>query len=193
MSPSRAFDQEAELKAIRAAFPDYAAIHSHLLHDALARLDKTDQAFFRRLQRRTTRQRLPGAADDRAHRQPLVAADRGAPKTVTIAKEADGWSVAISCADVPRQPLPSTGQETSIDVGIEAFATLSDGTRIFSPSCCRKAERYLAKCQRRAPRRMKGGRRRRKAVTLLAKAHQTARRQRQDVHQSDGALPHASV
>jgi hypothetical protein len=29
--------------------PDYAAIHSHVLHDVLARLDKTDQAFFRRL------------------------------------------------------------------------------------------------------------------------------------------------
>src|SRR5258708_17162240 len=42
------FDQAAELKAMRAAFPDYAAIHSHVLHDVLARLDKTYQAFFRR-------------------------------------------------------------------------------------------------------------------------------------------------
>src|SRR5262249_36215994 len=41
--------QEAELKEIRAAFPDYAALHSHLLQDVLARLDKTYQAFFRRL------------------------------------------------------------------------------------------------------------------------------------------------
>ena len=40
--------QEAELKEIRAAFPDYAAIHSHVLQDVLARLDKTYQAFFRR-------------------------------------------------------------------------------------------------------------------------------------------------
>src|SRR5258708_33482445 len=45
------FQQEAELKAIRTAFPDYAAIHSHLLQDVLARLDKTYQAFFRRVQR----------------------------------------------------------------------------------------------------------------------------------------------
>src|SRR6476660_5317150 len=43
------FEQEAELKAIRAAFPEYAAIHSHVLQDVLARLDKTYQAFFRRL------------------------------------------------------------------------------------------------------------------------------------------------
>jgi putative transposase len=41
--------QEAELKAIRAAFPDYAALHSHVLQGVLARLDTTYQAFFRRL------------------------------------------------------------------------------------------------------------------------------------------------
>ena len=45
------YEQEAELKGIRADFPEYAAIHSHLLQDVLARLDKTYQAFFRRLQR----------------------------------------------------------------------------------------------------------------------------------------------
>ncbi len=44
------FAQEAELKAIRAEMPEYAAIHSHVLQDVLARLDKTYQAFFRRLQ-----------------------------------------------------------------------------------------------------------------------------------------------
>jgi putative transposase len=42
--------QEAELKAIRAAFPEYVAIHSHVLHDVLAHLDTTYQAFFRRAQ-----------------------------------------------------------------------------------------------------------------------------------------------
>ncbi len=43
------FQQEAEVKDIRAAFPEYAAIHSHVLQDVLARLDKTYQAFFRRV------------------------------------------------------------------------------------------------------------------------------------------------
>src|SRR5262249_26461432 len=45
------FEQEAELKDIRAEFPEYAAIHSHILQDVLARLDQTYQAFVRRLQR----------------------------------------------------------------------------------------------------------------------------------------------
>src|SRR5262245_57138110 len=45
------YEQEAELKEIRAEFPKYSALHSHVPQDVLARLEKTYQAFFRRLQR----------------------------------------------------------------------------------------------------------------------------------------------
>ena len=90
--------------------------------------------------------------------------------------------MAISCAEVPTQPLPPTGQETGIDLGLESFATLADGTRIFHPGWYRKAERALKKAHHRVSRRKRGSNRRRKAVTLLAKAHQTVRRQRQDFH-----------
>jgi putative transposase len=72
--------------------------------------------------------------------------------------------------------------QTGIDLGIEAFATLSDGTRIFNPGWYRKAERALKTAQRRVSRRKRGSHRRRKAVILLAKAHQKVRRQRQDYH-----------
>jgi putative transposase len=75
-----------------------------------------------------------------------------------------------------------TGQETGIDLGIEAFATLSNGTRIFHPGWYRKAERALKTAQRRVSQRKKGSNRRRKAMKLLAKAHQKVRRQRQDFH-----------
>src|SRR5258708_2601534 len=44
------YQQEAELKELRAERPEYAAIHSHVLQDVLARLDKTYQAFFLRCQ-----------------------------------------------------------------------------------------------------------------------------------------------
>jgi putative transposase len=101
---------------------------------------------------------------------------------VTISQDVDGWYVCFSCVDVPVQPLPATGQETGIDLGLEAFATLSDGTRIFNPGWYRKAERALKTAQRRVSRRKKGSARRRKAVTLLARAHQKVRRQRQDFH-----------
>ena len=202
------YEQEAELKDIRAEFPEYAAIHSHVLQDVLARLDKTYQAFFRRIQRGdkagfprfkgrnrfhsfTFKEFGNGATLDNGF---LVLAKigrisvrwsrpmEGTPKTVTISREADGWYVAISCANVLVHPLLETGQETGIDLGLEAFATLADGTRILTPGSYRRAERYLAQCQRRVSRRTKGSHRRRKAVGVLAKAHQTVRRQRQDFH-----------
>ncbi len=98
----------------------------------------------------------------------------GTPKTVTISKQADGWYVSFSCAEVPVQPLPETGRETGIDA--------ADGAVIENPRRYRKAEKQLAKAQRRVGRRKKGGKRRSKAVTMLARAHQTVRRQRRGFH-----------
>ena len=76
--------------------------------------------------------------------------------------------------------LEPTGKETGIDVGLESFATLADGAMIHTPRCYRRAERRLKTAQRKVARRKKGSNRRKKAVTLLAKAHQTVKRQRQD-------------
>jgi putative transposase len=202
------YQQEAELKGLRAELPEYECIHSHVLQDVLARLDKTYQAFFRRLQRGEKagfprykgRNRFHsfafkeygnGARLDNGY---LVLSKigrinvhwsrpiEGTPKTVTILNEADGWYVAISCAEILVQPLPPTGQETGIDLGIESFATLADGTMIHSPRHYRRAEQHLAKCQRRVGRRKRGSHRRRKAVQVLARAHQHVARQRTDFH-----------
>ena len=68
---------------------------------------------------------------------------------ITISREADGWYACFSCVEVPTQPLPLTGQETGIDLGLEAFATLANGNRIANPRHHRKAEKRLAKAQRR--------------------------------------------
>ena len=97
------------------------------------------------------------------------------------------------CVDVAVQPLPATGPETGIDLGIAALATLSAGTRLFSPGWYRKAERALKTAQRRVSRRKKGSHRRRKAMQLRARAHQQVRRQRQDVdHKTALALVRAN-
>jgi len=202
------FQQEAELKEVRAAFPEYAAIHSHLLHDVLARLDTTYQAFFRRVQRGEQAGFPRFQGRERSHSFPdqeygngarldngyLVLSKigrlavrwsrplEGTPKTVTITRAADGWSVAISCAEVPIKPLPLTGQETGIDLGLESFATLADGRQIANPRLFRVAELNLKRAQRRVARRTKGSHRRRKAVVLLAKAHHKVQRARRDFH-----------
>jgi putative transposase len=109
----------------------------------------------------------------------------GTPKTVTIRREADGWYVCLSCAEVPTQPLPLTGQETGIDLGLESFATRADGEHIQNPRHYRKGHAYLRVCQRRVDRRKKGSKRRRKAVVLLAKAHQHIANQRRDFQHTE--------
>jgi putative transposase len=65
---------------------------------------------------------------------------------------------------------------------LESFATLSDGSQIANPRILRLAERRLKRAQRRVSRRTKGSHRRRKAIRLLARAHQRVRRARTDFH-----------
>jgi putative transposase len=205
------YQQATELPDLKAACPEYAAVHSQVLQDVLRRVDKTYQAFFRRVANGeksravgfprfqgkgryhsfTYPQYGNGAILDggilslskigrmplRLHR-PIA----GTPKTVTISKEADGWYVSFSCAEVPTQLLPLTGHETGIDVGLKVFLVTADGDEVANPRHYRKAEKQLAKAQRRVSRRKKGSKRRRKAVAQLAKKHQQVRRQRTDFH-----------
>src|SRR5262249_40466362 len=143
-------------KAVR---PEYRDIHSQVLQDVLTRLDRAFQTYFRRIREGWTpgyprchsatryhsltyKQFGNGAALDNGFlvlskigriairwSRPL----EGTIKTVTISREADGWYACFSCAEALTHSLPLTGQETGIDLGIESFATLADGTRIFNP------------------------------------------------------------
>jgi putative transposase len=202
------YQQEAELKDIREALPEYAAIHSHVLQDVLARLDKAYQAFFRRVQagEKPGFPRFQGRTrwhsftykeygnGARLENGSLVLSKigriavrwsrpiAGSIKTVTISREADGWYVCFSCAEVPTEPLPLTGRETGIDVGLTVFLITAAGEVVGNPRYYRKAERELKKAQQRVARRKKGSNRRKKAVNLLAKKQQHVRRQRTDFH-----------
>jgi putative transposase len=200
--------QSAQLPDIKQARPEYQDIHSQVLQDVLTRLDRAFQAFFRRVKNGekpgyprfkpgfrydsfTYKQFGNGATLDNGFlvlskigriavrwSRPL----EGTPKTVTVRREADGWYACFSCADVPIKPLPLTGQETGIDLGLESFATLANGEPVENPRIFRVWEMRLKRVQRRVSRRAKGSHRRRKAVNLLARAHQHVRRARQDFH-----------
>jgi putative transposase len=202
------YQQEAELKDLRADLPEYAALHSHVLQDVLARLDTAYQAFFRRL----ANGEKPGfprfQGKDRYHSFTFKEYGNGARldngtlvlskigriavhwsrpiqgtiKTVTVSKEADGWYVCLSCADVLTQPLPLTRRQTGIDVGLKVFLITADGDEVDNPRHYRTAERALKKAQMRVSRRKKGSKRRRKAAQVLGRKHQHVRRQRSDFH-----------
>jgi putative transposase len=202
--------QSAQLPAIKEVRPEYCEINAQVLQDVLHRLDKAFAAFFRRLQagERPGYPRFQGRDRYNSFTYPQVGEHggvvvdgsmlrlskigrlrlrlhrplAGTPKTVTISREADGWYACISCAEVPIERLPATGRETGIDVGLKVFLITADGEVVDNPRHYRKAERRLARAQRRVSRRTKGSKRRRKAVALLKRHHQTVQRQRRDFH-----------
>jgi putative transposase len=124
------YQQAAELKDIRADMLEYAAIHSHVLQDVLARLEKTYQAFFRRVMAGEKAGFPRYQARTRYHSFTYKEYGNGATlengflvlskigriavrwsrttegtiKTVTISREADGWyvfSLALRCRYSP--------------------------------------------------------------------------------------------
>jgi putative transposase len=202
--------QSAQLPAIKEVRLEYNDINAQILQDVLHRLDKAFAAFFRRVKagERPGYPRFQGMDRYNSFTYPQVGEHGGAvldggmlslskigrirlrlqrplqgtPKTVTVSREADGWYACISCAEVAIEPLPATGQETGIDVGLKVFLVTADGKPVENPHHYRRAEKQLARAQRRVSRRKKGSRRRRKAVQLLARHHQRVQRQRRDFH-----------
>jgi len=79
-------------------------------------------------------------------------------------------------------PLPESADTVGLDVGLEAFATLSDGTRIENPRYLKTAQAQLRRAQRRVARRKRGSHRRRKALQALQRIHAHIRHQRRDFH-----------
>lgn len=92
-------------------------------------------------------------------------------KTLSASRKNGKWYAAffVECEVVP---LPATGKEIGIDVGLKAFITTSDGQQIEPPKYFRKSEKKLAKAQRKFCRRKKGSIRRKKARILVAKHHE---------------------
>ncbi|MDP7079777.1 MAG: transposase [Candidatus Undinarchaeales archaeon] len=180
-------------------------VHSQVLQDVLRRLRKAFDAFFRRVrngetpgyprfkgkgrydsltypqsgfslspdERRLTLSKI-GSIRIELHR-PL----EGRVKTCTIKRDVDQWYVVFSC-EVEVEARSHGGTAVGVDVGLEKFATLSDGTVIENPRFLRESERKIKKRQRRVSRRNKGSNRRKKAKKELARAHRKVRNQRTD-------------
>lgn len=153
------YQQKAELAEIRQIREDCAAVHSQVLQEVILRVHRTFQAFFRRVQhgekpgypRFKGRQRYHSFTYPQWGNGASLVGDRlllskigdlevrwsrpleGTPKTASIIEEADGWYVGFSCADVPVQPVPLTGEETGIDLGLESFLTLANGEQVANP------------------------------------------------------------
>src|SRR5215212_7974343 len=185
------YDQANQLKAIRADGSLVLANFS-ACQDVLRRLDKSFKAFFARVKagrkagfprfrsrrrydtltfpsygdgcrlRTNGRLYLQGVGDIKVKLHRPV---EGAIKTVSVKWEAGNWYALFSC-EVEPSPLPASDEAVGIDVGLTAFATLSDGSEIDNPRYARKAAAVARRAQRKVARRKKGGNGRRKAVVL---------------------------
>jgi putative transposase len=117
----------------------------------------------------------------------------GTIKTCTIKREGQHWYVCFSC-DLEghnEQRTPYTDNVIGVDLGLYHFAALSSGDIIDNPRYYRQTEAKLIKAQKVLARKQKKnqktgckGNRRKKAIQRVAKHHRKIRNQRQDfLHQ----------
>ena len=197
------YTQANQLKEIKESNPEYKDIHSQVCQDVLKRLDKSFQGFFRRIKQgvkagfprfkgknffdsfcytqsgfslaenKLTLSKI-GTVKIKLSRQII-----GKMKQCRIKKQINNWFV-IFTVETSIEPLPKTGKQVGIDVGIESFATLSDGTQIANWKYYEQSQRKLRVAQRSVSRKKKGSNSRRKAALKLKKIHQKITNQRSD-------------
>ena len=199
------YEQLRQVKTYKATNPYAGAVHSHVLQTVVQDLDKAFQAFFRRVKAGEEpgyprfkgkhrfksfwfKQYLNGFKVD-GRRLKIAGIGRvavrwhrnvpGTIKTLRLTRKAGKWYAVLAC-DVAAEPLPATGVEVGIDVGLISLITTSAGEHVEHPAWYRKAQKRLRVAQRRVSRRKKGGANRRKAVIALQREHERIANQRRD-------------
>lgn len=200
--------QQNDLPAIKHELrEEYQEVAAHVLQDALRRLDKAFQAFFRRVREGQTpgyprfksRDRYDsftypdgagwkfdgkylhlskiGRAKVKLHRD-----IQGKIKTVTIKREVNHWYVTFACEVGASDPLPVSYEDVGIDLGVTHLATLSNGEMIEHPRVLRRGQALLKRRQQACSRKKLRSHRRKKAGRLVGKAHRKIANQRKDFH-----------
>jgi transposase len=93
------------------------------------------------------------------------------PSSVTVIKDAAGRYFASFVVQAGGEPLPASGAETGIDLGLAHFAVLSDGRKVANPRFLRRAERKLRTAQKALSRKAPGSSNRVKARVRAARVH----------------------
>jgi putative transposase len=202
--------QSAQLTEIRAALPDQAVWSFSSQQATLRRLNKAFGGFFRRVKKgqKAGYPRFRGKArfdsvewpkdgdgarwlpgHNRVYLQGIgqvkVELHRpveGRVKTIQVKRQGRRWMLVLSCDDVPTNPLPATGRQAGIDVGIASFATTSDGEHIDNPRWSRAAGDGLATAQRRLQSAKRGSKSRQRRRETVAARHRKIANQRKDFH-----------
>jgi putative transposase len=201
-------DQSACLKDARKSNPFLAETNFSSTQATLRRLDRSFQAFFRRL----TEGDVPGyprfkgfnrfdtvefpsygdgcrLKENRVYIQhvgdvkvKLHRPVEGRIKTVSFKREASNWYAIFSCDLGEIEVAPSTNPPVGIDLGLKSFLVTSEGDSVAPPKFYRQAESALRRAQRRVSRRKRGSRGRREAGRIVARLQQHVANQRRDFH-----------
>src|SRR5277367_1161593 len=203
-------DQSAQLSEIRSVRPDQARWSFSSQQATLRRLNKAFAGFFGRVKSGQTpgyprfkgkvrfdsvewpkdgdgarwlpeqrRVYLQGIGQVKVHLHRRV---EGIVKTIQVKRQGRAWMLVLSCDDVSTKPLPATGTQAGVDVGIAAFATLSDGTSVENPRWARKAADTLVVAQQRLQRAKRGSNNRVARRETVAARHRKIANRRKDFH-----------
>ena len=162
--------QLRKVKVEKDTSPYAPDIHSHILQNVVADLDKAFQAFFRRVKagenpgypRFKGRNRFAGFGfkeygngfkiDGRRLKLSGIGriavrwhreARRARSRRPAIFCRAGKWFVAFSCEVEKPEPLPKTGESIGVDLGLLRLATLSNGEEKENPRWYRRIFRKL--------------------------------------------------
>jgi putative transposase len=201
------FDQCRTLTSLREVRPDVLAGGVVVCRGTLRRLDWAFAAFYRRCQagdrpgypRFRSRQRWDSlqwedrsgwrldVSTRRLHLKGIGALKvrlyrpiRGTPKAITVKREGQRWWLSIRCVDVPAEPLPPTGRQIGIDVGVTVLVATSNGDLISNDRHGPRSAERLARAQRALATKHRGSKHRRCAAERVAAAHRHIRNRRTD-------------
>ena len=102
----------------------------------------------------------------------------GTPKAITIKREGKKWWLSVRCAGVAATPLPLTGKDVGIDLGVVNLVTTSSGDILEGPRFGSRSAEQLAIAQQKLSRMQLGSKRRTRQVGAVAHLHRKIKNQR---------------
>jgi putative transposase len=90
------------------------------------------------------------------------------------------YFVSLCCTEAEPRPLPKTGADIGLHLGIRDLVTTSQGERIENPRFFEQSEPKIARLRRRLSRKPKESRNREKARLQMARAYERVANQRND-------------
>ncbi|HMK43205.1 MAG TPA: RNA-guided endonuclease TnpB family protein, partial [Dissulfurispiraceae bacterium] len=193
------FDCKGMLPDLKRQHPWLAEVNSQSLQAALLNLESAYRRFFKgfggfpRFHKKHSRQacsvpqnfvlaegklRIPKLKTSIRVKQHRLLG--GSPKNLTIIKESSGKYYASVVCDCEPKPLPASTHGVGVDLGLKDLAVLSTEEKIEHRKWSRKAEKRLAKAQRRLSRKVKGSGNRQKSRLQVARLHERIKNQRKD-------------